>query len=88
MYSFYDCVHLQVPRGSWISINTTFIFYQAVFKLVTKEFSSSVIRDLYWLWILEQPHSLYQVCECHQFLVTVLRHFKPPGDGVYHFNGF
>ena len=36
LYYFYDCVHLWVLWGIRIHINTLFIFYQAIFNLLTK----------------------------------------------------
>ena len=88
MHSLYYCALLRVPKGIWLSLNTVFIFYCSILKLVTKELSSLVIHDLYWPWIPDQPRSFYQLRDHHQFIVAVLRNSKPPGDGVYHCNGF
>ena len=57
MYSFYDFVCLRVSWKISLSLNTIFIFYQAMFKLVTKELSSVLIHDLYWPCILDHPRS-------------------------------
>ena len=48
----YGCVRLWVSRGGRIFLNTILIFYQAIFKLTTKDYYSSFIRDYnvhgYW----------------------------------------
>ena len=46
MYYIYGCVCLRETGKIWRSLKTIFIFYQYIFKLVTKELSSLVIRDL------------------------------------------
>ena len=84
----YSCIRLRIPGGIWLSINSILFFYQAIFKLVTEEFFFSAIRDFYWICILEQPRSFYQVRNCHRFLIIILCYLKPPGYGVYHSNGF
>ena len=71
-----------IPWEIWLSINSIFLFYQAILKLVTKEFSSSGIRDFHWPWVSDQSRSFYQVRNRHQFIVVVVLYLKPPGYGV------
>ena len=40
MYYLYGFVRLWVPEGIWLSLNSIFLFYLIIFKLVTKELSS------------------------------------------------
>ena len=61
-------IWLHVPvdsRGIIFCLNTIFLFYQTNFKLMPDEFPSSVIRDFHWPWILDHPHSFYQVVSSH-----------------------
>ena len=73
MYSFYDCFLLRVPWGSRLSLN--YFFLPIFSKFMTEGFSSLVIHNLYWTWILDQPRGFYQVCYFHCFIVAVLCHF-------------
>ena len=63
-------------------------FYIKIFKLVTKEFSSLVIRDIYFPWMPYQSRSFHQFCDLRYFLVAVFCYFRPPSYGVYHCNSF
>ena len=72
MDSLYSYVCLHITGGIWLSLDSILLFYQAIFKLVTKEFSSLVIHDFYWTWVTDQPRSFYQVINRHQFLIVVL----------------
>ena len=88
MYSLYGCVRLWVPSGIWISLNSVFLFYQDILKLVTEEFFCSVIHDFYYSWIPDHPRSFGQVSYYHHFIVSVLCYFKPPSYGFYPCNSF
>ena len=87
MYSLCGCVRLWIPWGSKFHLNPIFLLYQDIFKLVTEELSSLVIRDLYWPCISDQPRSFYQVCNYNCFLVVILHYFKLPGYWIYNRNG-
>ena len=70
-------------RRIWLSLNSIFLFYQAIFKLMTEGFPYSVICDFYWPWILAQSCNLYQVHDHHCFLIVILCYFKPPGYDLH-----
>ena len=74
--------------GVWIILNTILIIYQAIFKLVTKELSSSVIHNCYWPWIPDQPCIFHQVHDRNHFIFRALRYFKTTYYGVYNCNDF
>ena len=50
-------IWLRSNVDSWGRQITIFIFHPDIFKLVTKELSSSVIHDFYWPYIPDQSHS-------------------------------
>ena len=88
MYYLYACVWLWIPSEIRFSLNSIILFYQANFKLVTKEFYPSFMRDSYWPCIYDQTRSFCQVFNRDCFLVVILSYFKPLGCRVYHYNRF
>ena len=73
MYSLYDLVSLWINWGSRFSLNYILLFYQATFKIVTKELPSLVIIDFHWPWIGSCVHKLVRGRIMDRFCLSCVR---------------